>query len=271
MNPLVQTCVIQAQLLFQLPLLQWQNDSPLQNDVEEFKRQTDESVFDPLLLRASVWKDLEEGRSVMRCKQCPLARVLWIQPKNKKVEPDWSTWTRVFQWYGKPNDGTQWRIFWFPSELKRTAPEPGLAVGPAHINGGYTIPCTSSAIVIYRREEATRVLLHEMSHAACLDDQSEALVMREARTETWAEIFLVAIKSEGSLQKAERLWKFQTQWIADQNDFLRRKHGVQGPNNYAWRYTIAREIILNQLRIHLPAPRSFSSKSLRFTHITLCS
>jgi hypothetical protein len=94
--------------------------------------------------------------------------------------------------------------------------------------------------------------------------------MREARTETWAEIFLVAIKSEGSLQKAERLWKFQTQWIADQNEFLRRKHGVQGPNNYAWRYTIAREIILNQLRIHLPAPRSFSSKSLRFTHITLC-
>jgi len=238
--------------------------------VEEFKRQTDESVFDPLLLRASVWKDLDEGRSVMRCKQCPLARVLWIQHKSKKVEPDWSTWTRVFQWYGKPNDGTQWRIFWFPSELKRTAPERGLEVGPAHINGGYTIPCTSSAIVIYRREEATRVLLHEMSHAACLDDQSESLVMREARTETWAEIFLVAIKSEGSLQKAERLWKFQTQWIADQNEFLRRNHGVQGPNNYAWRYTVAREIVLNQLRIHLPAPRSFSSKSLRFTHITLC-
>ena len=239
--------------------------------MEEFKRQTDESIFDPLLLRASVWKDLEEGRSVMRCRTCSLARVIWIQPKNKKIEPDWSTWARVFQWYGKPSDGTQWRVFWFPSESKRIAPEPGLVVGPAHVNGGYTIPCTSSAIVIYRKEEATRVLLHEISHAACLDDQSESLVMREARTEMWAEIFLIAIKSEGSLQKADRLWKFQSQWISDQNEFLRRKYNVNTPNDYAWRYTVAREVVLNQLRIHLPAPRMFNSKSLRFTHITLCS
>ena len=242
--------------------------------MEEFKRQTDESVFDPLLLRASVWKDFEEGRSIMRCKQCHLARILWIQSKSKKVEPDWSTWGRIFQWYGKPQDGkpqdgAQWRIFWFPSESKRLASVG--PVGPAHINGGYTIPCTSSAIVIYRQEEATRVLLHEMSHAACLDDQSESLVMREARTETWAEIFLVAIKSEGFLQKAERLWKFQSQWIADQNEFLRRNYNVQGPNDYAWRYTLGREVVLNQLRIQLPAARTSTSKSLRFTHITLCS
>lgn len=238
--------------------------------MEEFKRQTDESVFDPLLLRASVWNDVEEGRSVIRCKVCPLARVLWIQPRDNKtkVEPDWSTWGRIFQWYGAPTSGTVWRVFWFPSEVKRMM-VPGEIPGPGHVNGGYTIPCTSSAIVIYRREEATRVLLHEMSHAACLDDQSESLVMREARTETWAEIFLVAIRSEGSLQKAERLWKFQSQWISDQNDVLRREYNVKGPDDYSWRYTLAREIVLNQLRIKLPAPKQMVSKSLRFTHITL--
>ena len=238
--------------------------------MEEFKRQTEPSIFDPLLLRATLWKEVEEGRAIIRARGCALARIIWIQPKGKKVEPDWSTWGRVFQWYGQPTGGaSQWRIFWFPSEIKRIAPTQGL-VGPAHVNGGYTIPCSSTAIVIYRKEEATRVLLHEISHAACLDDQSESLVMREARTETWAEIFLVAIKSGGSFKRATHLWNFQKQWISDQNNMLRTNYDVQGPNDYAWRYTLAREVVLNQLGIYLPAPKQ-TSKSLRFTHITLCS
>jgi len=237
--------------------------------VEEFKRQTEPSVFDPLLLRATLWKEVEEGRATVKAKGCALARIIWIQSKGKKLEPDWSTWGRVFQWYGQPTGGGVWRIFWFPSEVKRVAPAQGY-VGPAHVNGGYTIPCSSTAIVIYRKEEATRVLLHELSHGACLDDHSESLVMREARTETWAEIFLVAIKSGGSLKRATHLWNFQKQWISDQNNMLRTNYGVQGPNDYAWRYTLAREVVLNQLGIYLRAPKQ-TSKSLRFTHITLCS
>lgn len=269
MDPVVQECVVQARVLFQLPELQWQNESPQPNDVEEFKRQTEPSVFDPLLLRATLWKDVEEGRATIKAKGCALARVIWIQPKGKKVEPDWSTWGRIFQWYGSPSGASQWRIFWFPSEVKRTAPAQG-QVGPAHVNGGYTIPCTPTAIIIYRKEEATRVLLHELSHAACLDNQSESLIMREARTETWAEIFLIAIKSRGSLQKAKQLFLIQTQWISDQNAMLRTQYGVQGPNDYSWRYTLGREIILNQLGIYLPAPKA-TSRSLRFTHSTFCS
>lgn len=237
--------------------------------MEEFKRQTEPSVFDPLLLRATLWKEVEEGRATVKAKGCALARIIWIQSKGKKLEPDWSTWGRVFQWYGQPTGGGVWRIFWFPSEVKRVAPAQGY-VGPAHVNGGYTIPCSSTAIVIYRKEEATRVLLHELSHGACLDDHSESLVMREARTETWAEIFLVAIKSGGSLKRATHLWNFQKQWISDQNNMLRTNYGVQGPNDYAWRYTLAREVVLNQLGIYLRAPKQ-TSKSLRFTHITLCS
>jgi len=264
----VQECVQQAQLLFQLPELQWQNESPQQNDVEEFKRQTEPSVFDPLLLRATLWKEVEEGRATIKAKGCALARVIWIQQKGKKVEPDWSTWGRIFQWYGQPSSGGVWRIFWFPSEVKRVAPTLPERPGPAHLNGGYTIPCTPTAIVIYRKEEATRVLLHELSHAACLDDQSEPLIIREARTETWAEIFLVAIKSGGSLKRANHLWKFQTQWISDQNAMLRTLYGIKGPNDYSWRYTLGREVILKQLGIYLPAPKS-TSQSLRFTHITL--
>ena len=232
--------------------------------MEEFKRQTDSSVFDPLLLRAALWKEVEEGRASIRAKGCALARVIWIQPKGSKVEPDWSTWGRVFQWYGQPRSASQWRVFWFPSEIKRIAPSEGL-VGPAHVNGGYTIPCSPNAIVIYRKEEATRVLLHEISHAACLDNQSESLVMREARTETWAEIFLVAIKSGGSLEKAKRLWDLQTQWISNQNEMLRKKYHVQSQEDYAWRYTLGREVVLNQLGIYLPAAKG-TSRSLRFTY-----
>lgn len=238
--------------------------------MEEFKRQTEPSVFDPLLLRATLWKEVQEGRASIKARACAFARVIWIQPKGKKTEPDWSMWGRIFQWYGQPKTASEWRIFWFPSEIKRVVPPPPEQPGPAHVNGGYTIPCTPTAIVIYRKEEATRVLLHELSHAACLDNQSESLVMREARTETWAEIFLVALKSGGSLQKAITLWAAQAQWIRDQNQMLRTQYNIRGPNDYSWRYTLGREVILNQLGIYLPPPKG-SSRSLRFTHKLLCS
>ena len=180
------------------------------------------------------------------------------------VEPPWELWARLFQWLAAPSQAKRWRLFWFPAPNKRVLPEQGL-VGPIHLNGGYTFPCKSDSIVVYRHEEATRVLLHEMLHAACLDPPGADLPLKEATTETWAELFLVALCSKGSMTEAQRLWAIQSQWISNQNAKLQKEYGVVGPEDYAWRYTVGRELILRSLKIELPEPKATRSKSSRLT------
>jgi hypothetical protein len=114
--------------------------------------------------------------------------------------------------------------------------------------------CDPSAVVIYRYEEASRVLIHELLHAACLDNPHDDEPIREALTETWAELFLIAIQSGGSKRKAGHLWTIQSQWIADQAAVLESAYKVTTPLDYPWRYTVGRREILSRFRIQLPPP-----------------
>lgn len=221
------------------------------------------SNFDTLNLRSSLWNDLKEGKAELVCKTCENAKVIYIQKGS--VEPPWELWGRIFQWLGPPQTAPKWRVFWFPATRKRQYPHSGEEVSPSNINGGYSYPCFSDAIVIYRLEEATRVLVHEILHAACCDPQGASLPIKEATTETWAELMLVALLSEGSEKKALELWKIQSQWIADQNLILRNRFGIQEEKDYAWRYTLGREVILNELKISLPNGIPRKTKSSRLT------
>jgi hypothetical protein len=119
--------------------------------------------------------------------------------------------------------------------------------------------------VIYREEEVARVLIHELLHAACTDNMEDPVELIEAKTETWAELFLVALCSKGSMTEAQRLWAIQSQWISNQNAKLQKEYGVVGPEDYAWRYTVGRELILRSLKIELPEPKATRSKSSRLT------
>lgn len=232
------------------------------------KQGLEESPFDPLKLRRGLWDSLVAGTSEIACKSCRYAKVLLIQPKGRSTLFPEEIWGTIFRWFGAPKDGGQkWRVFWFPAETPRRLPtlSSGEAVGPQHVNGGYTIPCSSDAIVVYRKEEATRVLVHELLHAACTDTHIRELPMREATTETWAELFLVAILSRGSQQRAAELWKKQAAWIANQNEQLRVNYGVRTPADYAWRYTLGRELVLEGLHIPLPPGRIPRSRSSRLT------
>jgi len=241
-----------------------------------------DSNFDTLNIRSTMWKDLEKGNAKLMCKTCENAKVVYIQTQNE--EPPWDLWAYIFQWLGPAASdlgmqgpaasdlgmqgpsptGGKWRVFWFPSDIKRHYPPAGEEVGPSSLNGGYSYPCRKDAIVIYRKEEATRVLLHEILHAACCDPDAP-LPLKEANTETWAELMLVAILSEGSERKGMQLWKIQSQWIANQNAILRSRYGVQTPSDYAWRYTLGREEILDSLKISLPSPTTTRTRSSRLT------
>ena len=221
------------------------------------------SNFDTLALRTSLWKDLQAGNAKLVCKTCENAKVVFIQKGQE--QPPWELWGRIFQWLGPPHTAPKWRVFWFPSEVKRMYPPIGEEVGPSSLNGGYSYSCTSDSIVIYRKEEATRVLVHEILHAACCDPKTDSLPDKEANTETWAELLLVAILSEGSERKAEHLWSIQSQWIANQNEILRQRFGIQTKEDYAWRYTLGREEVLVSLKIDLPAPERVRTRSSRLT------
>ena len=229
-----------------------------------------DSQFDPMKLRLNLWKQKDAANASIFCKSCALARVLWIQPHGTQIEPPWEEWSRIFQWLGPAPQGIKWTVYWFPAHIKRILPPIGQQVGPQNINGGYCFPCNPLSIVVYRFEEATRVLLHEILHAACTDPPQAPLPWKEAVTETWAELFLVALCSKGDMGKAKQFWKLQSQWIAKQNTTLQESYGIMSSEDYAWRYTLGREHVLQNLGVVLPKGHHQNNNSSRLTHPSLC-
>jgi hypothetical protein len=138
------------------------------------------------------------------------------------------------------------------------------------VNGGYSYPCRPDTIVVYRLEEATRVLVHEILHAACLDPPTDILELREANVETWAELFMVALCSGGDYAKCLELWTIQSQWIVDQNNIMRKRFNVKEPKDFAWRYTVGREDVLRSLKIDLPKAKGSWTRCSRLTSPQLC-
>jgi len=234
----------------------WVDDQPTDADLDHIFKQTSDE-FDRLRLKDTMLRDLRSGKASLVTKSSPHAKVLAVVYPGTIIP--WDMFARIFTAFGKGS----WRVVWFahPSRRTRSVGE----LGPEHVNGGYTYPCSNDTIVIYREEEVCRVLVHELLHASCTDHPSLPEAENEALTETWAELFLIAIQA-GSLRKAEALWKVQAQWIADQEDVLRREHNVNDRNSYAWRYTVARRGVLDTFGITLPNPSGTFGQSMRFTH-----
>ena len=258
-----------------LPLIQrkpfpWVDDQPTKDDMDHiFNQRSDE--FDRLKLKDTMLADLQTGKATLVTKSGPFAKVLAV------VYPDtvipWKLFGEIFAAFGPPAAGKgplvnkakdPWRIVWF-AHPKRREIAPGEVPGPEHVNGGYTYPCDNETIVIYREEEVCRVLVHELLHASCTDDHTLDEVDQEAATETWAELFLIAIQAKTS-RAAASLWAKQAKWIADQEHLLRTQYNVNNRTSYAWRYTVARRKVLEGLGIYLPPGGLSGSNSMRFTH-----
>jgi hypothetical protein len=117
------------------------------------------------------------------------------------------TWINVVHHYAKTECSQILTIYVYLTSLKKLLPNTSdEVIGVNNVNTAYTIPCSEpSEIIIYRKEEWFKVLLHESFHNFALDFAtmpSDACVKRiletfpiesevnlfEAYTESWAEI-----------------------------------------------------------------------------------
>jgi hypothetical protein len=252
----------------------WVNDQPTQDDLDHIMREgSSVSEFDSNNLRNEVLRDLQAKRAKLITKRCLLGKVLAVVYPDQEARIPWDIFGKIFAAFG-PSHGKTWRFVWFANKKPRILPASAEKPGAGHMNGGYTYSCDPSAVVVYREEEVARVLVHELLHAACTDAKDDMIELVEAKTETWAEIFLIAILSAGKPRMFSQLWKTQAQWIADQEYVLKNDHEVQDPTDYAWRYTLGRRFVLEGFGIRLPGPsadpRANIGGSMRFTSPAIC-
>ena len=255
----------------------WRNPAgkwiPCNPETEELamaeKEATSGLQFDRLGLKQTVWEGYKQGSVKLLCRRLgSLARVVAFLPPGVQ-EPNWDLWAQVFNWFGRASNKKPWKVIYFAAQKRREFPDQGQDLGPEHVNGGYTTSCSTEGIFIYRYEEHTRVLIHEMIHAACLDEQGWSIPEREAMVETWAELILIALLSKGHPNAAKRFWVAQSHWIADTNWKAQYVNNTHDITDYAWRYLIGRKNMYARLGFVLPAPRYIQSRkatSLRFTH-----
>lgn len=177
----------------------------------------------------------------------------------------WALWSQILQMFKRP-DGESYTVYVCAHPALRKFPHHSHKVEPLHINGGYTYPCKSSCVFIYRAEDATRVLIHELFHAACSDNRALSLEEREAETEAWAELFWCGFMSGGDLKSLKSCVQKQANWIVSQNRRLTDgNHYEEGVNGFPWRYTTGKELLWKRWNLMEHAvPHSIDSMRLTF-------
>ncbi len=231
------------------PEVVWIDDRITPDEMKKLKEESaGDTTFDKLNLRSNLWLAYTKGEAEIFVKSCIHGRVITLVRRGHQPFMPLKFWGRILQAFALPPV----RIFWFASEIPRELPTEGMEVGPESVNGGYTYPCSTDAIIVYREEEATRVLIHELLHAACTDNARLPIELREAKTETYAELFLIGLVSRGKIQLARKLWRIQASWMQEVNEKLVRFHKVRSIKDYSARYTLARIEELQALGITLP-------------------
>ena len=232
-----------ASSVWAMPEEQWIDDSATREDIEILKKEAKgDSMIDKINFRQQMldkWSSRTKEVDLF-VKELPgRTRVVFLGTQEQFHGIQWSLWARIFQGIGHPIG----RILFYGHSSERYFPEQGKPLGPENVNGGYTNLCSQERIVIYRYEEATRVLLHELLHTACFDKE-KGVEDLEASTEAWTEIFLCALLSKGKSGAFSSLWLKQCKWIQAQCTILESSGTVNGPQDYAWRYINGKRDVL---------------------------
>jgi hypothetical protein len=250
------------------PALIWKYLQIEREYIDRISEVADEHAFiDPENKKRKMWQEVLNGRGSFFVADCGLARIYWIseQTLDKALnEVNWELWGRIIQSFGKSR-GSRWEAVVFAMNHPRIFPEKGQLIGPVHINGGAARPCVPNSILIIRKEEATRVLIHELLHAGCTDTMTRTTNDIEGWTEAWAEWFLCALVSR-TQHEFDVLWKKQVAWALAQADKCFKRGHIHNIEDYGARYIVLRIHVWKRLGIipeHLPKVPKVNS--LRFT------
>ena len=213
--------------------------------------------FDPTNTRQKLIQNIDNSTVIT----CPYGTLHVIYDnEQQKTEIPWTLWARILRLYS--HKGKPFTIFFLASPHIRQFPANSNPITPLHINGGYTYPCNHETIVIYRAEDATRVLIHELQHSCCLDHQELGVDQTEAETEAWAELIYCALLSQGNKPQFHILLKEQSAWILSQNKRVQEFNGKS--HAFPWRYTVGKEDVWRRWNILKSAPIIYTN-SLRLT------
>lgn len=201
-----------------------------------------ESEFDPMNVRMKMINEWKDGLLEMNKAECKYGQIIIIYDKDiKRDDVPWGLWGRILRMYSQKIPHQNCKIYLLASSKKREFPQGISKIKPENINGGYTYTCNSETIMIYRAEDATRVLIHELQHSSCLDDKLKEVDDIEAETEAWAELLYIAFLSKGHKEKFNRLLKKQIDWIISQNRKVKNHMKDKNSKEFPWRYTIGKE------------------------------
>lgn len=219
--------------------------------------------FDTAGLKKEMGEALRNGEATLvKCVAKGLGVIMVVQFHSSPFHPPWNTWWRAVRLLAHPV-----RIVIFAHPRRRETPAVGQPVEKEHINGGAAMRCDPRSIVIYRKEEATRVLIHELFHATCSDPYHKETPQIEADTEAWAEMLLCGMAARGSLSAWIHHMRKQIDWAVRQAATVQDKHNVRSFQDYSWRYLVGRCEVWRRLGIQVPSvPNQYIPvQSLRFT------
>ena len=270
MSILVNTLLDRVQKEFSLPEVVWENTDISKKDLRFLREECNkDSEFDPINKRKLMFEEMMKGNLFVVTSKCEYGQVMAVfETMDQMAELPWDLWGRILRMFSEPFR-KPFKIFFLANRSLRQFPSEDEPITPENINGGYTYRCDPETIVIYRAEDATRVLIHELQHSCCLDNPENGVDIIEAETEAWAELFYVAIISQGKKYIFKDLIQRQSEWMIKQNRKVRQH--MMGPNTmeFPWRYTIGKEEVWERwgiLRRDEMKPVINVGKSLRLTY-----
>ena len=207
-----------------------------------------ENEFDPTNIRKQFMQNIRNS-TVLQCQYGKIHAIYDSEEqKQQKQDIPWGLWARILRLYS--HQGKPFKIFFLAGTNLREFPKDNGLITPYNINGGYTYSCNHETIVIYRAEDATRVLIHELQHSCCLDNHQLGIDRVEAETEAWAELIYCALMSRGDRAIFHKLIEKQSSWIQSQNHRVRNH--LRSPMSFPWRYTIGKEDVWRRWGIFRP-------------------
>ncbi len=245
----------------------WNTVIPNRDDMLFLKNECNvHSDFDPLKTRQSMFNKMENNELHTILAQCDYGQIFVLfENSSQKNHIPWGLWGRILRiFYEKSNK--KFKIYFLASSHLRKFPSKNEHIRPQHINGGYTYHCNPETIMIYRAEDATRVLIHELMHSCCLDKMENGVDIVEAETEAWAELIYITLLSRGDKNIFYNLLQKQSTWIQCQNQKVKKYMNNPNSMEFPWRYTIGKENVWRRWNILQNNLKCNIGNSLRLTY-----